>query len=353
MLYPVAKDLAPLLLASYTPMPFSCARAQIGASVLAAVPAPAATAPPTNTAPAPAAAPVTNSPAAASPVTNAPPSSALTNAAPAGTQTGTARPVSVEASVIVLLYHQFVAPGVHIPPKLQWTINQDVFETEMKYLHDNGYHVIPMSDLLKYLKHEIGLPPNSVVITIDDGYKSAIVYAAPILKKYGFPWTFFVYPDFITPTESKGAASWPDLLALQADGVDIESHSMTHPMLTNHHQKVKGVWHNFSPEEYDQWLTNETAGAKTLLEQKMGKPIICFAYPYGAYNKAVEAKTIAAGYEAIFTVADNPVRSSGATPSPSRSSRISTPIFARGRWASRKWIRLPAPLSPIPGPSSP
>jgi len=179
----------------------------------------------------------------------------------------------------------------------------------MKYIHDNGYNVVPMSDLLKFLKHEKGLPPNSVVITIDDGYKSAIVYAAPILKKYGYPWTFFIYPEFITVNEGTGAASWNDLLALQAEGVDIESHSMTHPQLTRHHQKVKGVWHDFSPAEYDQWLTNETAGAKALLEQKLGRPVTCFAYPYGDYNKEVEAKAIAAGYEAIFTVADNPVHS--------------------------------------------
>ncbi len=215
-----------------------------------------------------------------------------------------------EGKVIVLLYHQFKAPGVKIPPMFQWTMNSDVFESEMKYIHDNGYHVIPMSDLLKFLRHEITVPPNSVCITIDDGYKSAIVYAYPILKKYGFPWTFFIYPDFITTGEGPGAASWNDLLALQKDGVDIESHSMTHPNLKLHHQKVKGVWHNFTPDEYAQWLTNETAGAKALLEQKMGKPIVCFAYPYGEYNKQVQDAAIAAGYEAIFTVADNPVHSS-------------------------------------------
>src|ERR1700748_2184977 len=162
----------------------------------------------------------------------------------------------------------------------------------MKYLHDNGYHVIPMSDLLKFLRHEIGLPPNSVVITIDDGYKSPIVYAEPILKKYGYPWTYFVYPDFITVNEGKGAASWNDLLALQADGVDIESHSMTHPQLPKHTQKWKGSVHLLSPEEYDEWLTNETSGSKAILEQKLGKPIVALAYPYGAYNKEVEAKAI-------------------------------------------------------------
>jgi peptidoglycan/xylan/chitin deacetylase (PgdA/CDA1 family) len=231
----------------------------------------------------------------------------------------TAAPASsndVEGSVIVLLYHQFVPAGVHISPKLQWTINQDVFESQMKYIHDNGYHVIPMSDLLKFLRHEITVPRASVVVTIDDGYKSAIVYAEPILKKYNFPWTFFVYPDFITDHESVGAASWNDLLALQAEGVDIESHSMTHPNLPKHKQKIKetgadGKVHatvrELSPDEYADFLKTETSGAKAVLEQHMGKPIPCFAYPYGARNKQVEDAVIAAGYEAIFTVEDNPV----------------------------------------------
>jgi peptidoglycan/xylan/chitin deacetylase (PgdA/CDA1 family) len=260
--------------------------------------------------------PVTNAASSTTPApapTNAIPSvrapTLATNAAPAASKPGTAHPSSVEGSVIVLLYHQFRPAGVPIPAKFQWTMHQDDFETEMKYLHDNGYHVVPLSDVLRFLKHEITLPPGSVCITIDDGYKSAIVYAAPILKKYGYPWTFFIYPDFITTGEGPGAASWKDLLELQAEGVDIESHSMTHPQLTRHKQLIKKVWHNFSPEEYNAWLINETAGSKALLEQKMGKPITCFAYPFGDYNKQVEAAAIAAGYDAILTVAGNPVHS--------------------------------------------
>lgn len=269
----------------------------------------------TNPAATPASSPATNTQTAptetnAKPVATAP--SPATNAvapAPTPVASSVTHPVTGESSVIVLLYHQFKAPGVPISPKFQWTLNQDVFESEMKYIHDNGYHVVPLSDLLRFLKHEITLPPGSVVITIDDGYKSAIVYAAPILKKYGFPWTFFIYPDFITTAEGSGAASWNDLLELQKEGVDIESHSMTHPQLSRHKQKIKGVWHDFTPQEYDAWLTNETAGSKALLEQKMGKPITVFAYPFGDYNKEVKAKVIAAGYEAILTVAGNPVHS--------------------------------------------
>jgi peptidoglycan/xylan/chitin deacetylase (PgdA/CDA1 family) len=215
-----------------------------------------------------------------------------------------------DGKVIVLLYHQFKPAGVAIPQKFQWTMNQDVFASEMKYIHDNGYHVIPMSDLLKFLRHEITLPNNSVCITVDDGYKSAVVYAAPILKQYGYPWTFFIYPEFVTVAEGSGAVSWNDLLELQKEGVDIECHSMTHPILKSHRQKIKGVMQNLTPDEYAAWLVNETAGAKAILEEKMGKKIICFAYPYGEYNQQVQDAVIAAGYEAIFTVADNPVHAS-------------------------------------------
>ncbi len=251
------------------------------------------------------------SPSTNAPSTNGefslPPATNETSSTPPSTNSDAPRPVPIEASVIVLGYHQFMAAGQS--SRNEYMMSQDVFEQEMKYLNDNGYHVIPLSDVVRFTKHEIGLQPKSVAITIDDGYKSAIVYAAPILKKYGYPWTYFVYPEFITVTEGKGAASWPDLLALQADGVDIESHSMTHPQLPKKAQKFKGHFTTLSPEEYDEFLTTETAGSKALLEQKLGKPVPFFAYPYGAYNKQVEAKAIAAGYEAIFTVADNPVHS--------------------------------------------
>ena len=214
------------------------------------------------------------------------------------------QPPQGEASVIVLLYHQIAPAGTKLSAKLQWTMQADVFESEMKYIHDNGYHVVPMSDVLAFIRHQKTLPAGSVCITFDDGYKSPLVFAKPILDKYGFPWTFFIYPQFINDTPAsnyKGAASWPELVQLQKEGVDIECHSMTHPILTKKGSK--------SPEQYAAWLQNETAGAKKILEEHLGKTITCFAYPYGANNKQVQQAVIDAGFEAIFTVADNPVHS--------------------------------------------
>jgi peptidoglycan/xylan/chitin deacetylase (PgdA/CDA1 family) len=201
-------------------------------------------------------------------------------------------------SVIILGYHQFT-PGDQ-PSKNIYSMTANAFAGEMKYLKDSGCHVVPLSDVVHFIEGKGTLPPHAVAITIDDGYKSPIVNAAPILKQYGYPWTFFCYTDFIASHENKGAASWDDLLELQKEGVDIECHSKSHPMLAHKNGK--------SADQYDQWLTAETAGAKAILEQHLNKKIVYFAYPFGDYNKQVQDKLVAAGYEAIFTVAGNPVR---------------------------------------------
>lgn len=203
--------------------------------------------------------------------------------------------IPLETSVIVLGYHQFTAAGV--ASSNPYVMSADVFESEMEYLKTHGYHVVAMSDLIRFLKKEIGLPRKSVVITIDDGYKSVCTHAYPILKKYGYPWTFFCYTDFVN--SSSGSVSWKDLQQLQAEGVDIECHTKSHPFLT----KKAGR----SDEQYEQFLHDELAVSKQILEEKLKKKITCLAYSYGDWNKLVQQKAVAAGYEAIFTVASTPV----------------------------------------------
>ena len=243
----------------------------IGATETNVTPAPA---PAMETIPAPPSAPAATSPPAlrALPVaaTNTAPAS-VTAIAPVGLPP---RATVASGRAIVLGFHQFTAAGV--PSSNPYSMRQDIFAGEMKYLHDNGYNIVPLSAVVAFVEHKGTLPPNAVAITIDDGYKSAINFAAPVLKQYRYPWTFFVYPAFVTRTESKGAASWPDLVQLQNEGVDIESHSMTHPQLTSHRQRFHGPMHSLTADEYDAFLTEETAGAKAILEKELGKEIKVF-----------------------------------------------------------------------------
>jgi peptidoglycan/xylan/chitin deacetylase (PgdA/CDA1 family) len=241
---------------------------------------------------------VSTAPAPASPTSTAVPTQAPSpESSPAAISNATGQGNAAATSAIVLGYHQFTPAGQY--SKNIYSMDAGAFEQEMKYLKDSGCHVVPLSDVVRYVEGKGTLPPHAVAITIDDGYKSPLLYAAPILKKYGYPWTFFCYTDFITSHESKSASSWADLIELGKEEIDVECHSKTHPFLSHKNGKT--------PEQYDTWLTAETAGAKATLEAHLNKPIKYFAYPYGDYNKEVQDKLIASGYEAIFTVAGNPV----------------------------------------------
>jgi peptidoglycan/xylan/chitin deacetylase (PgdA/CDA1 family) len=67
------------------------------------------------------------------------------------------------------------------------------------------------------------------MIGFDDSYKSQILYAKPILDKYGFKASFFEVCTWIGKTKDR--QTWQDIAALQHDGMDIESHTMTHAHL--------------------------------------------------------------------------------------------------------------------------
>lgn len=75
----------------------------------------------------------------------------------------------------------------------------ETFEKEIRYLYENGYKSISLTDYLNYLKFGSlnFIPQKSIVITFDDGYKTQYEKAFPILKKYNFSATFFIYSDCI------------------------------------------------------------------------------------------------------------------------------------------------------------
>ncbi|MBN2419686.1 MAG: polysaccharide deacetylase family protein, partial [Deltaproteobacteria bacterium] len=98
-------------------------------------------------------------------------------------------------------------------------ITTHVFEQQMKYLQDNGYRVIAMNKFLDFLYYRGAIPKRSVVITIDGNHKSAYDIAYPILKKYAYPSTIFIYPDTIGTEET--SLTWDQLKQLMADGFEV------------------------------------------------------------------------------------------------------------------------------------
>jgi peptidoglycan/xylan/chitin deacetylase (PgdA/CDA1 family) len=177
----------------------------------------------------------------------------------------------------------------------------------MQELKNRGITVIGMQDFLAWKRGEKNIPPRCAIITFDDGWKSQYDVAWPIMKKFGYPFTLFIYTEGVRGGHFGGgeAVTWEQLAEMRDAGVDIQAHSETHQDLRKPYDKVAKK--KLSPPEYEQWLQNEVGRCKDTLEQRLGIKVNCFAVPYGFYNQHVKDVAKGAGYEAVFTVYGQPI----------------------------------------------
>ncbi|MEY2499001.1 MAG: hypothetical protein QOD12_2557 [Verrucomicrobiota bacterium] len=237
------------------------------------------------------------------PASSTTPVASATPAAPAATPVPAKPVVDQNAQVVIFGYHRFVntvrRPDTEITPQ--------AFEAQMQELKNKGIAVIPMQDFLAWRRGEKAIPAKSAIITFDDGWKSQHEVAWPILKKFNYPVTLFIYTEGIKPGHFSGgeSMSWDQLAEMRDAGADIQGHTATHQDLRRPYDKVAKK--KLSPPEYEQWLENEVAGSKQTIEQKLGVKVNCFAVPYGFYNDHVKDVAMKAGYEALFTVYGQPI----------------------------------------------
>jgi peptidoglycan/xylan/chitin deacetylase (PgdA/CDA1 family) len=232
--------------------------------------------------------------------------------------------VDQTAQTLIFCYHRLV-DKIHTP----WTeITPAAFEAQMKELKDRGITVISMQDLLAWKRGEKNIPPRCAVITFDDGWKSQYEVAWPIMKKFGYPFTMFLYTEGIAGGSLGGgqAITWEQLADMRDNGVDIEAHTATHQDLREGHpisipgQGGKKTRTKLTGAAYEQWVRNEVVGSKELLERRLGIKVNCFAVPFGNYNEHVKELARNAGYEAMFTVYGQPIT-------------FTSPMDALGRYA--------------------
>ena len=187
---------------------------------------------------------------------------------------------AIAGHATILLYHRF---GDDRYPTT--SVSMEDFERQMKYLKKNGYRVIPMRDLVRLLEEGKPIPPKTVVIAIDDGYKSTMK-AYRVLKRYGFPFVVFLYmeavgryPDFLTIKQIR---------EMERSGLaEFENHSYSH--------KPFGLM-----KSTDSFLKDLERSEKRF-EKIFGRKPTMYALPFGYYNKGVLRILKERGYRAVFT----------------------------------------------------
>ncbi len=180
----------------------------------------------------------------------------------------------------ILVYHRF---GDDRYPST--SVSLEDFEAQMKFLREQGFKVIPLSSLINSLRKREKIQPKTVVITIDDGYKSTMK-AFEILKKFNYPFTVFLYMEAVD--------RYPDFLSLE----DIKK--------LKNYGKVEFENHSYSHRAFGLMRDTETflkdlEKSEERFEKIFGHKPNFYALPFGYYNSEILAILKEKGYKAVFT----------------------------------------------------
>jgi len=205
---------------------------------------------------------------------------------PTTTPTFTPAPPPAAAKVPILMYHYIgdLPPDADIFRR-DLTVSAENLEAQLRYLAEAGYHTVTLTDLYHHLADGWYLPPRSIILTFDDGYRDAYTVAFPLLQKYGFVGTFFV---LVTPTDQGNPRymTWEMMKEMADAGMEIQGHGRDHV--------------DMHGRPYD-YLVYQIGGVKEAVESHTGKPVLFFCYPSGNYDGNVIAVLQATGYWGAVT----------------------------------------------------
>jgi peptidoglycan/xylan/chitin deacetylase (PgdA/CDA1 family) len=182
--------------------------------------------------------------------------------------------------VPILIYHA-IRPYVEAdtPAVRRYIATPQTLEEEFAWLKENGYASITFDELVNHIQNGASLPPKPVIISFDDDWEGQYRYALPLLKKYGYTATFYIWVIVVGRNHHM---SWNEIKELSRNGMQLGCHTITHPYLT----RIRS----------DEVLQHELAGARQDIEAHAGVAVTTLAYPFGQYNERVVAAAKAAGF---------------------------------------------------------
>jgi peptidoglycan/xylan/chitin deacetylase (PgdA/CDA1 family) len=202
----------------------------------------------------------------------------------------------------ILGYHK-IGP----PPRSDWStwffIPEETFLRQLMELQADGWQVIDLATFLRGFSSPDVLPERSALITFDDGYRSMLTIALPLLRQLGLPSVLFVPTEHVAKSNSFDSGlepdemlcDWDELRKLHQAGVAIQSHAASH--------------RRFSKMDLVDQKT-ELLRSKAAIEAEVGGQVSTIAFPYGddgADPQLLRGELERAGYQAAFLYGGGPV----------------------------------------------
>ena len=165
----------------------------------------------------------------------------ISNLAPLSSSKGAVKDVEKKSSqdqklwVPILVYHHMgTAPRNLSKGDKSMFVEPEWFEKHLQYLQAHNFNTIHFSDIAAYFQDGTPLPDNPIMINFDDGWANMETVALPLLQKYGMTATAFIITNYPKEHGDKtfGYMSWDQIKVIRDSGIEIGSHSLTHPGLT-------------------------------------------------------------------------------------------------------------------------
>lgn len=187
----------------------------------------------------------------------------------------------------IVLYHEVKTQNVN-----KFVVTPCEFESDLKYLKENGYTTVTMADVINFVYSDAKLPEKPVILSFDDGYLNNYVYAVPLLKKYNMKIVLsLIAKDSDNFTKSKDSnldyshMNWDQLNEiLKSDCVEIQNHTYNlHAMTKKRYGCKKKASESLS--DYEQILSGDLMKCQLDIFQHTGRMPTTFTYPYGVVSK--------------------------------------------------------------------
>lgn len=203
-------------------------------------------------------------------------------------------PRSQMARVPVIMYHDILSEK-----QVFFDVTPEELREDFELIRDRGLTPISLDQLTTHLRTGMPLPEKPILLTFDDGYVGHYDHVFPMLKEFGYPAVFSIFPAKPNgDVAGRSTVTWEQLQEMvQSPLVTIASHSVNHPRDL---REIEG-----------EDLVREVVDSKQQLEAKLGIPIRYFTYPEGKYDKRVLKVVKEAGYTAALTMDDVDERFAG------------------------------------------
>jgi peptidoglycan/xylan/chitin deacetylase (PgdA/CDA1 family) len=187
--------------------------------------------------------------------------------------------------VVVLMYHRLgrgPLPGREAGEEI-YAVAEEAFAAHMALLERSGCSVVPLERVAQ--PPAAGAPARAVALTFDDGNASDFHRALPVLRRHGYPATFFVTPAWVG---SDGYMTWDEVRRLMAAGMAIGAHGLDHTLLSTIERRA---------------LRPHLEEARRAMETELGTAPSSLSLPGGAGGRRAIAAAHEAGFELVATSA--------------------------------------------------